>query len=398
MNTRRKVYLGAAAASLAAAGAIAAVALTDTSAVSGTVTQQTFTHEDVVTYTIPDPVTVTVTVAQPPPPPPGPPPPPPPPPAQADFWVAPTGSDTGPGTYAQPFKTIQHAANLVTAGQRVGVKDGTYADTGAGCSTSTVVCVTHGGTSASPVVFFAEHKWGASIDGHGLDDGFDFASGANYVTLDGFDVHNLRTDGGSVSGFELFNGGTGSKILNCQLHDIGQSNTTTTNGQVGVFTTQPNVTVQGCYMHDIGRTNADATHDHGVYLNAGNNDTITGNYFDTFAHGWAIQLYPGAETGTSITNNVFVGGNPSKANTHIILGANLTTVAFTGNTFWSATASSTISDYQGRFTGVTFNANTSTGGRWCDASVCTTAGGLPAGFTGSGNTLNAQMTKPPPPQ
>ena len=185
-------------------------------------------------------------------------------------------------------------------------------------------------------------------------------AGANYVDVDGFDVHGLVSDGGSVSGFELYMGGQGSTVSNCHAHDIGRQDTNTTNGLVGVFIYQNNVTVSGCYMHDIGRTNY-GQGDHGVYLNQGNNVVITGNYFDTFNTGWGVQFYPSTEIGTVISNNTFIGGKPTTAFTHVILGAGLTAVAFTNNIFWSANASATMSDYQGQFTGVTFSNNISTG-------------------------------------
>ena len=260
------------------------------------------------------------------------------------------------------------------------------------------MCLWRGGSSSAHVRFFAEHKWRASIDGqHSTNNGFTWAEGANYVDVDGFDVHGLVSNGGSSSGFELYSAGQGSTVSNCQAHDIGRQNTNTTNGLVGVFIAQNGVTVSGCYMHDIGRLNEPGSRDHGVYVNQGNNVVITGNYFDTFSTGWGVQLYPSAETGAVISNNTFIGGKPDTAYTHLILGANLTTAIFTNNTFWSANPSATLSDYEGLFTGVTFSNNTSTGSRWCDASICTIAGTLPLGFTGTGNTLNSRMPEPPPP-
>lgn len=399
----RGIFAAAIGTAVAAAGVFASVALTGGTAADSTATQTfTFTNQGVVTYTIPT-VTETVTVTQPPAPPPAPPPPPP----AADYWVGPSGSDTNPGTYAQPFATIQHAADIVASGQKVGVQDGVYSAVQSGnhCLPSTtkyVVCLWKGGTSAAHVTFFAEHKWGAVIDGqHLVDDGFDWGSGASYIDVDGFEVRGLvTTSGGSVSGFELNNGGLGSKVSNCKAHDIGKTTSSSTNGFVGVFIAQNNVTVQGCYMFDIGRVNA-VNLDHGVYLNQGNNALITGNYFDTFLNGWAIQVYPTAETGTQVTNNTFIGGKPTTSYTHIILGTNLTGGTWTGNVFWSANTSLTLSQYQGTYSGVTFSNNTATGPRWCDktsgAGACTTSGSLPTGFSGTGNVLNAQIPKPPPP-
>ncbi len=52
--------------------------------------------------------------------------PPPPPNVTADFVVALDGNDTNPGTPAKPFRTIQHAADKVKAGQKVLVRGGVY--------------------------------------------------------------------------------------------------------------------------------------------------------------------------------------------------------------------------------------------------------------------------------
>lgn len=52
--------------------------------------------------------------------------PPAPNPGIADFYVAPNGDDNNPGTFDQPFRTIQHAVNRAQAGQTIVVRDGTY--------------------------------------------------------------------------------------------------------------------------------------------------------------------------------------------------------------------------------------------------------------------------------
>ena len=45
----------------------------------------------------------------------------------ATYYVAPTGADTHPGTLAQPFRTIQKAADIVAPGDIVHVCPGIYA-------------------------------------------------------------------------------------------------------------------------------------------------------------------------------------------------------------------------------------------------------------------------------
>jgi hypothetical protein len=44
----------------------------------------------------------------------------------ATFYVATTGNDSHPGTAAQPWATLQRAANVVNPGDRVVVRAGNY--------------------------------------------------------------------------------------------------------------------------------------------------------------------------------------------------------------------------------------------------------------------------------
>jgi hypothetical protein len=67
--------------------------------------------------------------------------------AAADYWVAPDGSDAAPGSTAQPFRTVQHAAQLMQAGDLCHIRAGTYSET---------VTPAHDGSAAAPLVFQAE--------------------------------------------------------------------------------------------------------------------------------------------------------------------------------------------------------------------------------------------------
>src|SRR5882762_7906258 len=80
------------------------------------------------------------------------------------YYVSPTGSDSNAGTSAAPFQTIQHAANVVNPGDMVIVRDGTY-NAGVSGVGSKLIVMSRGGTAANHVVFAAEHRWGAKIDG-----------------------------------------------------------------------------------------------------------------------------------------------------------------------------------------------------------------------------------------
>jgi hypothetical protein len=62
----------------------------------------------------------------------------------ADFYVASSGSIANPGTFPEPFLTIQQAANVAVAGDTVYLRAGTYRET---------VTPVNDGTEADPIVF-----------------------------------------------------------------------------------------------------------------------------------------------------------------------------------------------------------------------------------------------------
>lgn len=66
--------------------------------------------------------------------------------AAADFYVSLSGSDVNPGTITQPFRTIQRAADVLSAGDTCFVRAGTYRET---------VTLSRSGTSAAPITIMA---------------------------------------------------------------------------------------------------------------------------------------------------------------------------------------------------------------------------------------------------
>ena len=105
--------------------------------------------------------------------------------AATPFFVSPTGSDTAAGTSAAPWKTLQHAADVVGPGDRVTVRAGNYA--GFYLDTS--------GTTAAPIEFDAEP--GVLINQpnpvrtqHGIN-----LENASHIVIDGFSVTGMQRAG-----------------------------------------------------------------------------------------------------------------------------------------------------------------------------------------------------------
>lgn len=74
------------------------------------------------------------------------------------YYVAPTGNDLNPGTIAQPWKTIQKAANTLTAGDTVYIRAGTYQEQ---------VIPANSGNSGNTITYAAYPGETVTIDGTG---------------------------------------------------------------------------------------------------------------------------------------------------------------------------------------------------------------------------------------
>lgn len=104
------------------------------------------------------------------------------------FFVSTTGSDDNDGRSTdRPFRTLQRAANAVSAGDVVWVRGGTY---------SSNVSFQRSGTAANPIVFESYPGECAILDGSGNQDYQNVRfEGANYNVFRNFVVRNNRAQG-----------------------------------------------------------------------------------------------------------------------------------------------------------------------------------------------------------
>jgi hypothetical protein len=96
-------------------------------------------------------------------------------PVRAEIYVvdqaAPGAADTNPGTEAQPFKTVQRAADAAKPGDTVYVMAGKYDER---------VRVRAGGTEGNPLAFVAMPRRSATVGGFDL--------GGSYIRVEGFEI------------------------------------------------------------------------------------------------------------------------------------------------------------------------------------------------------------------
>jgi len=247
--------------------------------------------------------------------------------AATDYYVAPRGSDSNPGTKQKPFRTLQHAADVVKPGDTVIVADGTYSNPSASGTGSTLVNATRGGNSGAWVTFRAQNKWGAVLDGlsNTTAEGWEFV--ASYIRVQDFEIRGFSDDA-----FSNYRGGQFIHLVGNHIHHMGRYCTDTGIGRDGIFLSKSNVTVEQNLIHDIGRfgpgengcspgnTNYQAN-DHAIYVAGASNVMIRNNIFYNVTHGWSIQVYPDATDGLSILNNTFIGGTPYEKGQILIANA-----------------------------------------------------------------------------
>ncbi|MGB7846201.1 MAG: choice-of-anchor Q domain-containing protein [Candidatus Acidiferrum sp.] len=136
------------------------------------------------------------------------------------FYVSTTGSDSNPGTITSPWRTVQHAANSVQAGDTVFVRGGVYNES--------VNISASGSAIAGPITFQSYPGENAIVDGTGLvpstsgTQGLFNMANQSYISIQGFEIRNYQTSSASATPAGIWVSGAGSniQILNNLIHNI----------------------------------------------------------------------------------------------------------------------------------------------------------------------------------
>lgn len=135
------------------------------------------------------------------------------------YYVSTSGSDNNPGTVGSPWRTIQHAAKSVQAGDIVYVRAGVYNE---------AVTVTVSGSASSGYVTFQSYPGElATVDGTGLkvvsgQSGLFNITNQNYVAISGFEMRNFTSSSDAQVPIGIYLTGADSyvQILNNHVHNI----------------------------------------------------------------------------------------------------------------------------------------------------------------------------------
>jgi hypothetical protein len=177
--------------------------------------------------------------------------------ATGTFYVALTGRDSNPGTIDSPWKTIQHAADSMKAGDTVYLHGGVYHES--------VDIQVSGSATAGPVTFQSYPGETAILDGAGLTPPADNIRGLinienqSYVTVRGLEIRNYQTTNAAAtpSGIWVAGGGSHIQILNNLVHDIGTAAEASGNALgIGVYGTESkaaldSITISDNQLHNL---------------------------------------------------------------------------------------------------------------------------------------------------
>jgi hypothetical protein len=156
--------------------------------------------------------------------------------------VSPFGDDSGPGTRAEPIRTIARAAEAAVPGTTVVVTPGTYLGS---------FRTTASGTASAPITYAAEPRWGVRLVGDGTADAV-WRNEGDHVEIRGFEISGTGTDG-------LVSSGSYVRIAENKVSGFPNGNCITTSNS-------------GYTLHDIDVI-ANVAHgcgasalDHGIYV------------------------------------------------------------------------------------------------------------------------------------
>lgn len=205
------------------------------------------------------------------------------------YYVSVTGNNSNPGTIARPFRSIAHGVNLLTAGDTLYLRGGTYTEridlatpnkTGTANAWITIAgypgeIVTIRYKSSTTQGYGPIRAWGNR--GYFLFENF---------VLDGID----ETEG---TKWQIVYGNHHFTLRNIEIKNFKSS---------GLYIEGNDITITNCRIHDGDETIATLKRFYGIYAHHGNNILIENN--DIYNHpGGGLHLYPGP------FSNLIVRGN-----------------------------------------------------------------------------------------
>lgn len=239
------------------------------------------------------------------------------------YYVALEGSDSAPGTFAQPFAKISMAVGLVSPGDTIMVRGGRYdllnLITISSSGTSESYCTLMAYPEEHPILDFSSQDLGGSNRGIKLS--------GSYWRIEGLDItgagdNGMKIDGGSYneilncafyrnrdSGLQMGNGASYNRVINCDSYYNADP---PDYGDADGFAAKLDVGIENYFYGCRAWKNCDDGWD-GYMRGADNVSTIIENSW-AFENGY---LEDGTDPGPSANGNGFkLGGSDNKLLRH----------------------------------------------------------------------------------
>jgi hypothetical protein len=251
----------------------------------------------------------------------------------ATFFISPAGSDNGPGTRAQPWRTFRLAIPRLFPGATLVLLDGTYETATSGYPDVRCGMNAASGTVDHPIALHADHERAALLKGDASGPLF-FMQGCSYWTVEG--LHGESGDfpnapAGAAGGSLFFIDTNNAHVV---LRRLLGAHPNRYRDSVGLYIGDgsSNVLVEECELYDFHFHGFEASHSTGVvfrrnYVNSRETADIPGGFVtldpargDHGLHLWETQF-------AIAENNVF----ESVRNGSAVKGGETTVGSSTGN-------------------------------------------------------------------
>lgn len=197
----------------------------------------------------------------------------------SSYYVSTSGNDKNAGTIKKPFKSIQHALDIVNAGDNVYVRKGTYNEQ---------LTIKTSGTQKAPICLCNYNNEAVIVDGSKKSAKNSYGNIAllsiinkNYIHVSGIEFKNLSTTSTSViHGITVLGYGEGISIKNCKVSKIEtKAKSSDANGHgISVYGFDPNKPISNIILDGNEVCNCKLGSSESMVLNGNvTNFTVTNN-------------------------------------------------------------------------------------------------------------------------
>jgi parallel beta-helix repeat protein len=205
------------------------------------------------------------------------------------YYVATNGNDSNPGTDSQPLRTIARGVRMLSAGDTLYVKGGTYSE-----SIRHWQVPVPNGTSWSNPITIAANPGDTVVIKPWTDNAFVWIGDgqSKYLIIRGFII-----DGGNTAlhGFKFEGGTKYVRVRDCEVKNAKNSGILVTGGS----SSSPHNTHHE-FINLKVHHNGSSGHDHGFYIETSNNVVANSQFYNNKGNGG--KFYHGNATGVANNN------------------------------------------------------------------------------------------------